>query len=120
MPLPASSPYCIGGIPNEEGSSSAPCGMPGSTFPGAGTGYGNSAVGIVFGPGQYNQDASILKDTKIWEHGTIQFRADFFNVWNHAQFNPPGNNVNTPSTFGVVNSTANTPRVVQFALKYLF
>lgn len=120
LPLPASSPYCIGGTPNPEGSPSAPCGMPNSTFPGAGTGYGNSAMGIVFGPGQYNQDAAIVKDTKIWEHGTLQFRAEFFNVWNHAQFNPPGNNVNTPSTFGVVNSTANTPRVVQFALKYMF
>jgi hypothetical protein len=120
LPLPASSPFCIGGSPNPEGDPNAPCGMPNSTFPGAGTGYGNSAMGIVFGPGQYNQDAAIVKDTKIWEHGTLQFRAEFFNVWNHAQFNPPGNNVNTPSTFGVVNSTANTPRVVQFALKYMF
>jgi hypothetical protein len=128
-PLPASSPYCIGGTPNPGGNPNAPCGSApgsltdfpeGSPFPGAGTGYGNSAVGIVFGPGQYNQDAAIVKDTKIWEHGTLQFRAEFFNVWNHAQFNPPGNNVNTPSTFGVVNSTANTPRVVQFALKYMF
>jgi hypothetical protein len=118
--LPADSPFCIGGAPNPGGSGAAPCGSVGSTFPGAGTGYGDSAMGIVFGPGQYNQDASILKDTKIWEHGTVQFRADFFNVWNHAQFNPPGNNINTPSLFGVVTSTANTPRVVQFALKYLF
>jgi Carboxypeptidase regulatory-like domain len=127
-PLPASSPYCIGGFANPTGSADAPCGIGfgnpefpnGANFPGAGSGYGNSAMGIVFGPGQYNQDAAIVKDTKIWEHGTVQFRAEFFNVWNHAQFNPPGNNVNTPETFGIVNSTANTPRVVQFALKYMF
>lgn len=119
-PLPASSPYCIGGIPNPVGSSSAPCGAFNSTFPGAGTGFGNSSVGSVFGPDQVNFDMALVKDTKVWEHGTIEFRAEAFNIWNHPQFNPPGNNVNTPLTFGFITSTANTPRVFQFGLKYLF
>jgi len=120
-PLPASSPVCIGGLPNPfGGSGSEPCGTAGATFWGAGTGYGNSAVGSVTGPGQFNWDASISKNTKVWEHGTVQFRAEFYNIWNHAQFNPPGNNVNIPATFGKILSTSNTPRVVQFALKYIF
>ena len=119
-PLPASSPYCLGGVPNPFGNPNAPCGTAGSTFPGAGIGYGNSRVGSVFGPGQVNWDAAILKNTKLWEGGTLQFRTEFFNIWNHAQFNPPGNNVNTPSLFGKITSTANTPRVIQFGLKLLF
>ncbi len=135
-PLPASSPYCIGGNPNPFGSANAPCGIGfafpafniagnpaypfGADFLGAGSGYGNSIMGLVYGPGQYNQDAAIVKDTKVWEGGTLQFRAEFFNIWNHPQFNPPGNNVNTPALFGKITQTANTPRVMQFALKLLF
>jgi Carboxypeptidase regulatory-like domain len=120
-PLPASSPYCIGGMPNPGGSPSAPCGSAGSTFPGAGSGFGNSAVGIISGPGQFNFDMALLKTTKIWEHGTLQFRAEFFNIFNHPQFDPPfGVDASTPSTFGVITSTSTTPRVIQFGLKYIF
>jgi hypothetical protein len=120
-PLPASSPYCIGGIPNPgESSGSATCGSIGAPFWGAGTGWGNSSVGSVFGPDQVNWDAAIVKDTKVWEGGTVEFRSEFFNLWNHTQFNPPGNNVNIPLFFGRITSTANTPRVIQFGLKLLF
>jgi Carboxypeptidase regulatory-like domain len=119
-PLPASSPYCIGGVPNPGGSSSAPCGAFNSTFPGAGTGFGNSSVGTVFGPDQVNFDMALVKDTKIWEQGTLEFRAEAFNIWNHPQFLPPGDNVDDPSTFGLIQGTANTPRVMQFGLKLLF
>jgi Carboxypeptidase regulatory-like domain/TonB dependent receptor len=119
-PLPADSPYCIGGIPNPTGSPTAPCGAFDSTFPGAGTGFGNSSVGSIFGPGQVNFDMALVKDTKIWEHGSLEFRAEAYNLFNHPQFNPPANNVNIPSTFGLIQSSANTPRVFQFGLKYLF
>jgi hypothetical protein len=92
---------------------------------GGGLGFGNAGVGIVSGPGQNNSDISLVKNTKIWEHGTLQFRSEFYNVWNHAQFNPPGNNEAFPSFigaggFGVISSSSVPPRVVQFALKYLF
>ena len=64
---------------------------------------------------------SVIKTTKIWEHGTLEFHIDAFNVFNHSQFNPPyGNDVNTPATFGKITSTSVTPRVMQFGLKYLF
>ena len=131
--LPASSPYCIGGTPNPGGSAAAPCGAypsffapPGSpaalgaTFVGAGTGYGNAAIGSILGPGQINFDMSLIKTTKLWEGGNLEFHIDAFNIWNHAQFNPPGNDVNTSSTFGIITSTSVTPRVMQFALKLLF
>jgi hypothetical protein len=120
-PLPADSPYCIGGVPNPGGSPTAPCGAANATFPGAGTGYGNSVVGAVYGPGQFNWDFAILKNTKLWEGGTLQFRAEAFNIWNHAQFNPPyENDISTPATFGKITSTSTTPRIWQFGLKLLF
>jgi hypothetical protein len=70
------------------------------------------------GPGINNFDMSLLKETKITEHTNLEFRAEFFNVWNHAQFlNPTGSF--TSSTFGIVNS-ARDPRIGQLALKFLF
>ena len=93
----------------------------GATFIDAGTGYGNSPVGSITGPGQWNSDLSLIKMTKITEGTALEFRAEFYNIWNHAQFNPPsGNDVDTPATFGQINSSSVTPRVVQFALKFHF
>ena len=96
-----------------------------------GAGYGNSGVGVILGPGQFNWDASVVKTTTVGglrENATLQFRAEFFNAFNHAQFNVPaqvtaglGNiDVSKPSTFGVISSTSVNPRLVQFALKYQF
>jgi hypothetical protein len=119
--IPTSSPYCIGGTPNPGGNPNLTCGAPGSTFPGAGIGYGNSKVGSVLGPGQFNFDMALLKNTKLTEALTLQFRVEAFNVWNHTQFNPPaGQDMNTPATFGKITSTSVTPRVMQFGLKLLF
>jgi hypothetical protein len=119
-PLPANSPYCIGGVPNPGGNPNAPCGSAGSTFPGAGTGYGNSGIGTVMGPGQFNFDMALAKDTKVTEWGTLQFRVEAFNIFNHPQFDPPfGNNVDG-AQFGVITATSVTPRVIQFGLKFLF
>jgi hypothetical protein len=50
----------------------------------------------------------------------LDFRAEFFNLFNHAQFGSPGADLNSPTTFGAISSTVNNPRVIQFALKLLF
>ena len=71
------------------------------------------------GPGQHNWDISIIKNTKITEALNTEFRAEFYNVWNHAQFNPPVNNF-ADSTFGQVQNSSVPPRIMQFALKFLF
>ena len=92
----------------------------GAPFENGGTGYGNSAIGSILSPGQFNFDMSLIKTTKLWEGGNLEFHIDAFNIFNHAQFNPPGNDVNTPSTFAKITSTSVTPRVMQFALKLLF
>lgn len=70
------------------------------------------------GPGINNWDMALLKDTRITESKLVQFRFEFFNVFNHAQFNaPPGDILN--SNFGYVTS-ARDPRIGQVALKLIF
>jgi hypothetical protein len=56
--------------------------------------------------------------TKITETTSIQFRAEAFNIFNHAQFNSPDSNINH-STFGQILSTAD-PRILQLALRFQF
>jgi len=96
---------------------------------GDGTDYGNSGTGIIQGPGQFNWDISILKTTRITEKQIVQFRSEFFNAFNHPQFNNPNNGggflVNSvpdvaSGSFGQITTTSVNPRVIQFALKYVF
>jgi hypothetical protein len=89
---------------------------------GMGTGFGNSATGIVNGPDQANLDLSLSKTFPLrWpqEGCTLQFRAEFFNSLNHAQFANPDNNFSS-ATFGVISGTSVNPRVGQLALKFGF
>ncbi len=73
-----------------------------------------------FGPDFVNTDFSVIKQFALpWENMGLNFRAEFFNLWNHAQFGLPVNDINAPG-FGSVNSTVNNPRVVQFGLKLTF
>ena len=73
------------------------------------------------GPGILNSDMALLKNTKIREKENLQFRAEAFNVFNHAQFNNPSGDVNNTGAggFGYVTS-ANNPRIMQVALKLIF
>jgi hypothetical protein len=90
---------------------------------GDGTGFGNSGRDILRGPGQFNFDAGLGREFKVGglsEGAFIQFRGEFFNTLNHPQFNNPGSNRGAPSSFGVISSAAVSPRIVQFALKYVF
>ena len=88
-----------------------------------GTGWGNSGVGIAFGPGQFNFDATLAKVTRvggIHEDANLQFRAEFFNIFNHPQFSNPATAFNNLGSFGQITSTSVNPRLVQLALKYVF
>ena len=86
---------------------------------GGATGFGDSAIGSVMGPGQNNWDFSLMKTTKLTEGLSFQFRTEFYNIWNHAQFNPPVNNFGA-ATFGQIQSSSVPPRIMQFAVKFLF
>lgn len=73
------------------------------------------------GPGILNTDFALHKDTSLGESRVLQFRAEAFNVFNHAQFNNPSGNINNTGLggFGYVTS-ARDPRIMQVALKFLF
>ena len=86
------------------------------------TGFGNAGIGIVTGPGQINTDLALSKKFAVrWpvETTNLEFRAEFFNAFNHAQFADPDTNFSS-ATFGKIQSTAVSPRVMQFALKLSF
>ncbi len=80
--------------------------------------FGTSSRAFFSGPGLNNWDFSLHKDTAIREHMAVQFRAEFFNVFNHTQFNNPNGNFNS-SQFGLVTSAQN-PRIGQLSLKFLW
>ena len=89
---------------------------------------GDSARAPLYGPRFVNTDFSAIKDFPLSfrEGMSLQFRAEFFNLFNHAHFFLPGSSasamqdVDSPSSFGVVNTTLNDPRFIQFALKLIF
>ena len=86
--------------------------------------FGNVARGSLTGPGLTTFDTSLFKKVSINERWNVQFRAEAFNIFNHANFAEPnavvftGSNV-SPSA-GVITGTATTSRQIQFALKVMF
>ncbi|HME31211.1 MAG TPA: carboxypeptidase-like regulatory domain-containing protein [Terriglobales bacterium] len=87
---------------------------------------GTAARAPIYGPRFVNADFSIIKEFQLREAMGLQFRAEFFNLFNHAQFFMQGlggsgqQDINSRSSFGVINGIVNTPRVIQFALKLKF
>ncbi len=90
--------------------------------------YGNPAVGL-FGnagvateraPSYFNLDTSIGKRIHFSERTSLDFRAEFFNVMNHASFGPPGRSLATPSTFGRITTQTTASRNIQFGMKFFF
>jgi hypothetical protein len=89
------------------------------------TDFGNLGRNVFRGPRQQNWDFSLIKNFKLTERQQLRFTTDFFNIWNHANFgNPSVNDVETiplpNSPFGKITSTAGTPRLIQFSLRYAF
>ena len=85
---------------------------------------GTSPRSVCCGPGINNIDFSLLKNTKLTERYGLQFRAEFFNIANHAQFSQVDGNISDGQvvdggTFGKV-TRARDPRLIQFALKIIF
>ena len=66
-----------------------------------------------------NSGIPVLKDIPVTEAARLQFRAEFFNIGNHAVFNAPGAAVDQGSA-GQVSSTVNSNRIIEFALKLIF
>lgn len=89
--------------------------------PAAGT-FGSCAPYAFYGPGIQNVDLSLFKSFRILERSRVEFRSEFFNAFNHANFNNPNNYYSPQSlgSLGRVNSTRTDPREIQFALKLYF
>jgi hypothetical protein len=86
--------------------------------------FGNAPRDNLVGPGLATWDFSTIKNTKLRESLSLQFRAEIFNLLNRANFNTPALITFTPSgvsgTAGAITSTSTTARQVQLALKLLW
>jgi hypothetical protein len=80
--------------------------------------FGNEGRNVVQGPGLQNWDFSAFKSFKITETKQVQFRAEFFNIFNHPNFRLPDNDISSP-TFGEITQ-ALPGREIQLALKFYF
>jgi hypothetical protein len=70
-------------------------------------------------PGINNFDFAVFKRTTIHERVGLEFRTEFFNLFNHPEFSMPGQDVDS-FTFGRIMETVNNPRLIQLALKLRF
>ncbi|PWU02368.1 MAG: hypothetical protein C5B51_20975, partial [Terriglobia bacterium] len=100
----------------------------GFSLPAPGT-FGNLQRDFLSGPGIVDFDYSVMKETPIKEQLRVQFRAEFFNLFNHANFALPNANAFVQAinggaavnpTFGKITATTTSSRQIQFALKLLF
>jgi hypothetical protein len=81
--------------------------------------FGNAGRGMFRGPGQWNLDFSLFKDIPITERFKLQFRTEFFNLFNHTNFGDPTSSLDAAS-YGTIRGTSVNARLVQFALKLSF
>jgi hypothetical protein len=86
--------------------------------------YGNVGRGTLTGPGLADLDLSMLKNTAVSERYSLQFRAEFFNSLNRANFGTPNPTVFANGAInasaGVITTTATPSRQIQFGLKLIF
>ena len=80
--------------------------------------FGTAGRNIAIGPGYMDWDFGVLKNIKVSESTSLQFRAELFNILNHPNLRLPDSDISSP-TFNQILA-ARDPRQVQFALKFLF
>jgi hypothetical protein len=100
-----------------------PTNVPGGTGPNQGR-FGTLGRNTFRGPGYHDFDIALIKDTPFGhrgnaEFGTLEFRAEFFNIFNIVNFGLPSNIV-SGSGFGIISKTAGTSRQIQFSLKVIY
>ena len=100
-----------------------PINLPGGTGPNSGV-FGTLGRNTFRGPGYHDLDFAVIKDTPFGhrgsaELGTVEFRAEFFNLFNIVNFSLPQNIVRG-SGFGIISKTAGTSRQIQFSLKLIY
>src|SRR5215216_2289782 len=80
--------------------------------------FGSLGRNVFHGPGDIIFDFTMMKRTRIGENKIVEFRSEFFNIFNHANFGNPNGNIGSVN-FGRVTTTRD-PRLIQFALKFHF
>jgi hypothetical protein len=80
--------------------------------------FGTAGRNIAQGPGYADWDFSAFKNIRVAESKDIQFRAEFFNILNHTNFRLPDSDISSPTFNHILASQP--PRLIQFALKFLF
>lgn len=88
------------------------------TFPGAGV-LGNASKSPGIGPGYANFDSNLLKDFYFTETRYLQFRAQFYNLFNRPNFANPNGSRGNPA-FGAIANTVNSGRFIQLSLRFAF
>ncbi len=81
--------------------------------------FGNSPIGNLRGPDLVDFDFVLQKNFRIRESQQLEFRAEFFNLFNHPNFGLPGNLVDAPGGAAITNTSTDN-RQIEFALKYTF
>jgi hypothetical protein len=87
---------------------------------GDGTALGNAPRNYLTGPGFWNTDLAVVKNFPVRESVKAEFRAEFFNLFNHPNFASPGSSVSSTASFGVISNTVAAPRIIQLALRVRF
>ncbi len=80
--------------------------------------FGTLGRNVFHGPGDIIFDFTMMKRTRVGENKVIEFRSEFFNIFNHANFGNPNGNIGN-ANFGRITTTRD-PRLIQFALKFHF
>ncbi|MBZ5618233.1 MAG: TonB-dependent receptor [Acidobacteriia bacterium] len=102
--------FCVAGVDN---------GTCAFGVPAVGT-LGSAGVGTLRAPSFFNFDASIGKKFNFTESKYLQFRAEFFNAFNHASWGPPGRDITSPTSFGQITGQVQNARNIQLGLKLYF
>jgi hypothetical protein len=83
-------------------------------------GYGTSGRNILRGPGVNNWDFAIVKNTRFGESMNVQFRSEFFNLWNHPGFVNPVSDITSPNFGQILQTRLNNERQIQMVLRFEF
>lgn len=83
-------------------------------------GYGTSRRNMLRGPGINNWDFAIVKNTRFAERYNVQFRSEFFNLWNHPGFVNPVSDITSPNFGQILQTRFNNERQIQMVIRFEF
>jgi len=81
--------------------------------------FGNSAANVLYGPGVVNLDLTVARTFRLTEKLMLDFRSEFFNLFNDAHFSFPNSVVNIANG-GTISETASSARQIQFGMKLIY